>query len=42
MVEIIPAINADNFEEIQRRIKLVEPYSTWVQIDAADGTFSKN
>ncbi|NOY35406.1 MAG: hypothetical protein GXP44_00540 [bacterium] len=47
-VEIIPAINADGFEEIQRRVKLVEPFVTppsgagWVQIDAADGTFTKN
>ena len=56
-VEIIPAINADSFEEIQRRIKLVEDAGSdasvgagsdasvgagWVQIDAADGTFTKN
>ncbi len=53
-VEIIPAINADSFEEIQRRIKAVEgaappsdgqtPPSgvNWIQIDAADGTFTKN
>jgi len=42
MIEIIPAINADNFEEIQRRLKLIEPYADWVQLDAADGTFTKN
>ncbi len=41
-IKIIPAINADDFEEIQKRVKLVEPYSDWVQIDAADGTFTKN
>ncbi|MBI4691982.1 MAG: hypothetical protein HY773_00850 [Candidatus Terrybacteria bacterium] len=45
-MEIIPAINVDNFEEIQKRIKLVEPYAPpaggWVQIDVADGTFTKN
>lgn len=42
MAKIIPAINADNFEEIKRRIKLVEPYVDWVQLDVADGTFTKN
>lgn len=42
MVEIIPAINADSFEEIKKRIKLVEPYAKWVQIDVANGTFTKN
>ena len=42
MAEIIPAINADSFEEIKRRIKLVEPYAEWVQLDIADGTFTKN
>ncbi len=41
-IEIIPAINADSFEEIKRRVKLVEPFVEWVQIDAADGTFTKN
>lgn len=41
-MEIIPAINVDNFEEIQKRIKLVEPFVDWVQIDVADGTFAKN
>ncbi len=46
MIEIIPAINTDNFEEIRRKIKLVEPYfpppGGWVQLDVADGTFTKN
>lgn len=42
MIEIIPAINADNFEEIKKRIKFIEPYTKWVQIDVADGTFTKN
>ncbi len=41
-IEIIPAINANDFEEIRRRVKLVEPFVEWVQIDAADGTFTKN
>ena len=42
MIEIIPAINADNFEEIKRKIKLIEPHTDWVHIDVADGTFTKN
>jgi len=53
-VEIIPAINANSFEEIQEKIKLIEfaqqPSKAafdgdgvgWIQIDAADGTFTKN
>ncbi|MDP3785171.1 MAG: hypothetical protein Q8R12_03825 [bacterium] len=42
MSEIIPAINADNFEAIKRRIKLVEPFTKWVHLDVADGTFTPN
>lgn len=42
MTEIIPAINAETFEEVKKRIKLVEPFSSWVQLDVADGTFTKN
>ncbi len=42
MTEIIPAINTDSFEEVVRRIKLIEPYTKWVQLDIADGTFTKN
>ncbi|MEK7503093.1 MAG: hypothetical protein AAB556_01455 [Patescibacteria group bacterium] len=40
MAEIIPSINVDNFEELSRRIKLVEPYVDWVHIDVSDGTFT--
>ena len=42
MVEIIPAINAESFEEVERKIKLVEPYAAWAHIDVADGTFTPN
>lgn len=42
MIEIIPAINADNFEEIKKKIKLVESCADWAHIDVADGTFTKN
>jgi len=42
MVEVIPAINAETWEEVERKIRLVEPFSEWVHIDVADGTFTPN
>ena len=39
---IIPAINAQTFDEVQNKIKLIEPYVSWVHLDIADGTFTKN
>ena len=39
---IIPSINTDSFEEVKEKIKLVEPYVSWVHLDVADGTFTKN
>ena len=42
MIQVIPAINADSFEEIKKKLKLIEPYSKWAQIDVANGTFTKN
>lgn len=42
MIEIIPAINVDSLEKLEKRVRLVEPYTKWVQIDVADGTFTKN
>lgn len=39
---LIPAINADTFEEVQNKIKLVEPYVSWAHLDIADGTFTRN
>jgi len=39
---IIPAINAETFDEVQKKIKLIEPYSSWAHLDIADGTFTKN
>ncbi len=41
-MKIIPAINADNFEELMEKIKLVEPHIDSIHIDVADGTFTKN
>ncbi len=39
---LIPAINSVSFEEIQKKIKLVEPYAKWIHLDIADGTFTRN
>lgn len=39
---IIPAINADTFEEVQKKIRLIEPYVSWAHLDVADGTFTRN
>lgn len=39
---VIPVINEKYFEEIVRKIKLVEPHVDWVQIDIADGVFTPN
>lgn len=41
-MKIIPAINVNTFEELKKKIKLVEPFTQWIQIDVADGTFTKN
>lgn len=42
MVEIIPAILVKDAAEFSRRIKLVAPYVTRVQIDVMDGKFVPN
>lgn len=39
MAEIIPAIIADSSEDLQKKIRLVEPYVQRVQIDIMDGIF---
>lgn len=41
-IEIIPAVNAESFEEVEKAISLVESYVSWVHLDVADGTFTKN
>jgi len=39
MIEIIPAIIAEDFRELKEKIRLVESYVDWVQIDIMDGKF---
>jgi len=48
-MQVIPAINVNSFNELKSRIRLVEPVVGtdaggfgWVQLDVADGTFTKN
>lgn len=42
MIEIIPSILAKDFDEVKEKIKIVEDYTTWVQLDVADGDFAPN
>ena len=42
MIQIIPAINEVSWEKVSEKIRLVEPFSEWVHIDIADGTFAPN
>ena len=42
MVVIIPSINAPTLEEVQNKIKQVEPYVQWCHLDVTDGIFSKH
>lgn len=42
MVEVIPAINAQTFEEVKTKIKMIEPFAEWAHLDIADGTFTPN
>lgn len=42
MVEIIPAINAADWETVKKRIEIIAPYAEWVHLDVADGTFTRN
>lgn len=39
MIEVIPGIFETDWDEIDRKVKLVAPHVSWIQIDFADGTF---
>ncbi len=42
MTEIIPTILVKTFKQVKQRIKSVEPYVNWVQLDIMDGIFVNN
>ena len=42
MAEIIPAIIAKNFDELHDKIKQVERFADWTQLDIMDGKFVPN
>lgn len=42
MIEIIPGIQEDSFSKIEEKIRQVEPYVSWVQIDVCDKTLTDN
>lgn len=39
MAEIIPAIIAENYKELEEKVKAVEGLCEWVQVDVMDGKF---
>lgn len=42
MIEIIPAIIAQDFQDLKEKIKKVEPFVNWAQLDIMDGQFVEN
>ena len=42
MTQIIPAIIAKDFQELKDKIKRIEPYVEWAQLDVMDGKFVEN
>ncbi|MDP1629317.1 MAG: ribulose-phosphate 3-epimerase [bacterium] len=42
MTDIIPAIIAENFEDLEKNLRQVEAHANWVQLDIMDGKFVPN
>ena len=42
MVEIVPAILAKTTSDYHRKLKAVEPFTEWVQIDIVDNIYARN
>ncbi len=42
MIQVIPTIIAKDFQELEEKIKKVEAYVKWVQLDVMDGQFVEN
>ena len=41
MLEIIPSINRESWQEVEKDLKAIESFSEWVEIDVLDGSLSK-
>lgn len=41
-MQVIPAINATDFEVVKKQARIAAGLSDWVHIDVADGTFTNN
>lgn len=41
-IEVVPTIIAQDFEELKEKLKKVESYVSWVQLDVMDGQFVDN
>ena len=41
MLEIIPSINRNNWQEVEKDLKAIESFSEWVEIDVLDGSLSQ-
>lgn len=41
-MQIIPAINEDDFSQIKNKLNIISSFSHWVQIDIADGKFTSH
>ncbi|HRU33740.1 MAG TPA: hypothetical protein P5345_01700, partial [Candidatus Paceibacterota bacterium] len=39
-MQLIPTINEKNFEEIKKKVALIENLVDWIQFDIADGKFT--
>jgi ribulose-phosphate 3-epimerase len=42
MIEVIPAILTDSYEDLKKKISLIEPYTNRAHLDIADGIFVPN
>lgn len=42
MTEVIPAVIAKDFKELKKKIRQVELYTRWIQLDIMDGKFVPN
>lgn len=41
-IEVIPTILANNFKEVEEKVRAVEKYVNWIQLDVMDGVFVNN